>query len=230
MVLDIILVVLFLLMIVYGYKKGCIGIVANLVSLIIAFVLAYLLAGTVGDYMANTSWGIEIKNGINNKFSNQEEVLPDNVLDGEDVKNEEDKTTNDIVNKENITDEVVTIIQDSVIENTKDSIANKISEYAFTGLGFVIVFFGARIILWLAKKILEGIFELPILKTFNKLGGVVTAILLFVIEVSIILAVIKSISTMTFMTGTVNTIQSSIITKMLYDHNIFTSLILSKII
>ena len=100
----------------------------------------------------------------------------------------------------------------------------------FIGIGFISVFVVSRIVIFIVQKILESIFELPVLKTFNKLGGVIASALLFLIEVSIILAIVKSISSLNFMSGTINFIQSSVITKVLYDHNIFTNIILSKII
>lgn len=224
MILDVILVILFLLMLLYGYKKGCIGIVANLVSLIVAFVLAYLLAGAMGEYIANTGWGKNIQNGISSKFLEQEQI------EDKETKNEMDLVETNQDENTSINDNKITVIQNDVIEDVKNSAVNKITGYVFTGLGFVIVFVAARIVLWLAQKILEGIFELPVLKAFNKFGGIITAALIFIIEVSVILAVIKSISAMTFMTGTINVIQSSIITKVLYEHNIVANIILSKII
>lgn len=204
MILDIILVILFVLMMLYGCKKGFIGIVAKLVSLIIAFVLAYFLAETVGGYIAETSWGINIQTNIENsmldKLSNSEQTT------------------------------VVLMLQEKLEFTDEQQVEDKLYDYVFTGIGFITVFVASRVVLWIAQKILESIFELPILKTFNKLGGLITAAVLFIIEISIILAIIKSISTIAFMNEVVNTIQSSVITKALYDHNIFTNLILNKII
>ena len=204
MSLDIILIVLFVFMMIYGYIKGCIGIVSKLVSVILAFVLAYLLAGSIGSYIANTSWGENISNSIKNSVITE-------------LDNSEQST-------------IISMVQQKLNVGSENGVLTAIVDYVFTGIGFVIVFIASRLVLWIAQKILENIFELPILKTFNKLGGIIAAAILFVIEVSIILAVIKSISSMAFMNSAVNMIQSSIITKALYDHNIFTNLILSKII
>ncbi len=204
MILDIILIVLFIFMMLYGYKKGCIGIVAKLVSLVLAFVLAYLLAGTVGGYIANTSWGMNITTSIENNVLGKLNSLEENT--------------------------VISMIQEQLSLENEIDIVGKITEYVFTGIGFVAVFIIARIVLWIAQKILESIFELPVLKAFNKLGGVITSAILFIIEISIILAVIKSISSLAFMNSAINTIQTSVITKALYDHNIFTNLIMNKII
>lgn len=204
MILDIILIALFVFMMLYGYKKGCIGIVAKLVSLIIAFILAYFLAETIGGYIAETDFGGKIAESIESTV---------------------------VVNLNNAQESsVISFLQDKLELADESSIMDKILNYVFTGIGFVCVFVVVRIVLWIAQKILENIFELPVLKTFNKLGGVIASTVLFLIEVSILLAVIKSISSLDFMQSIVKIVQSSVITKTLYDHNIITTLILSKIV
>lgn len=203
MILDIILIILFVFMMLYGYMNGCIKIVAKLVSLVLALVLAYLLAGTMGEYISSTSFGESIQTSIERNVLNQ------------------------LVESENST--IVLMLQEKLGLENEQTLVQKIIDYVFVGIGFVVVFIVARIVLWIAQKILESIFELPVLKAFNKLGGIITAAALFIIEVSVILAVIKSISAISFMNSVVNIIQSSVITKALYDHNIFTNLILSKI-
>ena len=204
MILDIILITLFILMMLYGYKKGCIGIVAKLISLLVAFVLAYILAEVAGNYIIGTSLGETIETSIKNTVLGE-------------IKNEDQST-------------VISIVQEKLNIEAEETIVEKIIDYVFTGIGFVVVFVATRIVLWIAQKIVESIFDLPVLKTFNKLGGVIASVALFLIEISILLAVVKSVSTLTFMNSVVNFIESSVITKALYDHNIITNLILSRII
>jgi len=204
MVIDIILIVLFVLMVLHGYNKGFIGIVTKLVSLIIALVLAYFLAETVGNYVAETSMGETIKTGIEGAISDKLETVEKN--------------------------ETINMLQEKLNFKNVTELKENITNYAYTGVGFIIVFVVSRIILWIVQKVFEKIFDLPVLKTFNKLGGIIAATVLFVIEVSTILAVIKSLSTLQFMTSVIRFIESSVITKLLYDHNIVASLILSKIL
>lgn len=203
MILDIIVIVFFVLMIIYGYTKGCISIVAKLVSVIIAFVLAYFLADAVGGYIESTKVGIQVKANI------EEFVL------------------NEMNHLENTT--VITLIQEKLNILKTEDVAIKVIEYVFVGIGFIVVFVLARIVLWIAQKILESIFELPVLKTFNKLGGVIASVILFLVEISVILAIITSLSTIPFASGVVDIIKSSVITKVLYEHNILANLILTKI-
>lgn len=204
MILDVVLIVTFVGMMLYGYKKGAVGIVANLVSVIISFILAYFLAEMVGDFISKTDFGLEFQCKITNTITNRLNRPNDSGL--------------------------VLKIQETIGDAKENEIALKISDYIFTGVGFVIVYNISRIVLWIGKKILESVFELPVLKAFNKLGGIIAAALLFVMEIGIILAIIKAISSLSFMNVVINAIDSSVITKAIYDHNIITSLILAKFI
>ncbi len=204
MILDIILIVLFICIVLYGYKKGAIGIIAKLVTVVLSFVLAYLLAEIVGEYISKTGFGISLQTSITNAVT------------------EELNTSS--------RSESVLKLQDTMENSVKNEMTLKVARYVFMGIGFAVVFVISRIILWIAQKILESVFELPVLKTFNKLGGIIASALLFIIEVSIILAIIKAISTLAFMNNIVNIINSSVIAKAIYDHNTITNLILTKLI
>ena len=203
MILDIILVVLFIFTIIFGYKKGCVAIVAKLVSVIIALLLAYLFADELGSYIKSTEYGtnmqVSLENTIINKLDSSEETI-------------------------------ISAVHQQLGHKNEKNIINQLVNYVFIGLGFVTIFLISKIVLWVAQKVIESIFELPILKTFNKLGGIVIALVVLLIEVAVILAVIRSVSMFNFMNKVINYIQSSIITQALYNHNIFTHLILSKII
>ena len=204
MVIDVILIILFVLMIVYGYKKGCIALASKLASLVIAFILAYALAKVTGAFILETNIGVHIKGAIESKVLGE--------LQGAE------------------TEQIILALQEQFGLPASQLLSDKVVSYVFTGIGFITIFILARIVLWIAEKILESIFELPVLKTFNKLGGVIIAGALMIIEISIILAVIKSMSTLTFMTGIINVINNSVIVKILYAHNIVTNLFMNIIL
>ena len=204
MILDIIVIVLFIGVMFYGFKKGAIGIVAKLVTVILSFVLAYLFAETVGGYISNTSFGVNLQTTITNAITKKLNSPMDS--------------------------EIILKIQDTIGNSMQNELVLKIVKHIFTGVGFAAVFIASRIVLWIGQKILESIFELPVLKTFNKTGGVIASAVLFIIELSIILAIIKTIATLAFMNGVINIIHDSVITRTIYDHNIVTTLILTKLI
>lgn len=203
MILDVLIIVLLIFTIIYGYVKGCIKIVAKLVSLVVALMLAYIMAGQVGRYILNTEFGGDIRMSIENR-----------------AVNELDKVEQE---------SAIYIIKEKFSLNNDKVLVDKIVDYVFIGMGFIVVFVIARIVLWAGQKILENVFELPVLRTFNKLGGVVAAVALYITEISIILSIIKMLTTFAFMNGVVEVIQSSVITRFIYEHNICTKIILSKI-
>lgn len=204
MILDVILVVLFLIIILYGYKKGAIAIIARIITVILSFVLAYLLAGLVGEYIAQTSLGASINTSITNGILTKLEGLSES--------------------------EMILKAQEIWGVGIENQISAKISSYVFTSIGFAVVFVISRIALWVGQKILESIFELPVLKTFNKIGGMIASALLFLIELSIVLTIIKSMSALAFMNSVVKFIESSVITEAIYNHNIVADWVLIKFI
>ena len=203
MILDIIIVVLLIFMMIYGYNKGCINIVAKLLSLVLAFALAYVMALQAGEYIASTQFGGKIQTSIQNTM----------------------KIGLAEVGQEGI----ISVIKEKFSINDDKVLVDKIVDYVFIGIGFITIFILARIVFWIGQKILENIFELPVLRTFNKLGGVITSSILYIIEISIVLAAINMLATFAFMDGVVEVIQSSVITRFIYEHNICTKIILSKI-
>ena len=71
MFVDTILVFLLIISIIYGCKKGVIKIVAVIGSTLIAFGLAYVLAGNVGSFIKNdTKIGIDLKTSIESNIVN----------------------------------------------------------------------------------------------------------------------------------------------------------------
>lgn len=202
--IDIVLIIIFLLILFRGYKKGFIKIVTKLVSAIVALVLAWLLAETVGEFIASTTIGSNIKVNIQ-------------TVVGEKIARREQT-------------DVLTMIQNQFGLKDANSVSNKLCEYVFITLGFVSVFILARLVLWIAQKVLENIFDLPVLRTFNKLGGVIASGVLFILEISIILALANTLSDFEFMKPIIGYIDSTVVVKALYDYNIFTNIILSKIV
>ena len=78
MILDIILLVIFLISIFIGYKKGLVGIALSIISLILAIILAIFLQGTVTSYLYNET---TIGKQIEEKFGLKEMEVTDEVFE-----------------------------------------------------------------------------------------------------------------------------------------------------
>lgn len=236
MVIDIVLVILFLIAVLWGIHKGGVKIIASLVSLVLALVLAYAFAGTIGEYIKGTSFGNSIQTAIENKIMGETNKQPE-INDEVDIYNEEqfeNKTKVDINKQESSPiDKIEGAIDnkvDEIVNDGKEALATKIISTTFYGIGFILTFIGVKLILFIVFLIVELIFKLPVLKTFNKLLGGALELVLMLVRIWVVLGLINFVAPLEFMSKVVNIINGSVITKLLYENNIIVTLIMGKII
>ena len=208
MLVDVILVVFFILSIMYCLKKGIAKILMNIASIVLSIVIAYLLSSSVGNLILDTDFGNEISTKINTSVQN--------VFSG---KEEEDGFVAQIENTLNIKKEAY-----------KEEVLNKVTYYVFTGIGFGVVYIILRLITAIISFVVCKVFDLPGLKTLNKLGGIIIGVLLFFIEISVFFTIVYFTSQVGFVGKIVELINSSIISKALYDHNILLYILLNGIL
>ncbi len=209
-VLDIIVIAIFALSIFMGYKKGLIGVVLKLFAFVIAIIVTWILYTPVTNLIINnTNLDENIKNVIIEKGVVVEETKE------EQEKSDVSKYVQEYVSKS------VNDRKNEVVKNTADIIAEKtVAIIVAVGL-FIVV----RIGLILLRFIAEGIAELPIIKQFNELGGTLYGIIrgLFVIYlVFAIFFVVMSVNNIEFISNLIN---SSILSKFIYEHNVILDII-----
>ena len=209
-VLDVIILAILALSIFMGYKKGLIGVILKLFAFVIAIVVTWILFTPVSNLIINnTNLDDNIKNIIIEKGvveQKQNEEKNDNDV-GSFVQEYVSKSVNDKKNE--------------MVKSSADIIAEK-TVAIIVAIGLFIV---VRIALILLKFIAEGIAELPIIKQFNELGGTIYGIIrgLFVIyTILAICFVIMSINNIEFLSNLINT---SILSKFLYEHNFILDII-----
>ena len=107
-------------------------------------------------------------------------------------------------------------VKNSAIE----SIAGAISIRVIEILTWIILFIVIRIALILLKFLSETISEIPIIKQFNEIGGIVYGIIKSAVIIIFILTIIFIISSI-YGNGKINdAIEESYVTKFLYNNNI----------
>ena len=209
LILDLILLAVLGLSIFLGYKKGLIGVIFSLCAVILAIFLSAILCKPVTDLVIkNTELDDNIKNAI----------IQNGILQ-KDENAGKDQSINGYIEKY-----VTNAIKDGV-NNTIESNAQAVAEKVVAIIVAVGLFIVLRILLILIKFIAEGIAELPVVKQFNKLGGIIYGILRGLIVIYVFLAIcffIVSISNSGFIT---NMIDTSILSEFLYNNNIILSII-----
>ena len=213
MILDIVLIIILLISAFIGYKKGLVGVVLSIVSLILSIILAVFLQSTVANYLYNdTGVGTMIESSIKTTIETELE----NRLNTE-VEENENKFIDMFFEPEELASTMV------------DESANKITMFILKGISFVGIFILVFIICYILRMILNIVFKLPILNSINKVGGVSLNVLKTVFKIWILLAIIYFVSFVPLVSTINNFIDSSVVTKFLYENNIIVNILKSTL-
>ena len=198
-IIDIVLV-LFLLGSVYlGYKKGLVSVAVSLVAFIAAIIITVMLYRPIADMIIkNTDWDEKLQATIQ---SNVDSATTSNKKEGE----------------SSITDEIVEGAKKEILPETSKTVAVNII-YGGTMIGLFIV---SRLALLLINLVSGAITSLPIIKQFNEAGGIAYGLLRGVIIVYAIVMLLNLIISFDPNGALNDMMQSTILTKLLMNFNIF---------
>ena len=197
-ILDLILIAIFALSIFLGYKKGLIGVVFGLCAFLVSIVLTFILY-------------IPITNAVINNTDFDEKIEEFIIENGTSEENEHD----------NAIDGYISETTNELVESTARQIAEKVVFLAVAVVLFIVI----RIALIFIKFFVEAIASLPIIKQVNQLGGIVYGVIRGILVIYIILAIMFLIVSINGNNSIMTTIDSSILTKILYSNNIILNLI-----
>lgn len=204
--IDLILIAIVLLNVIIGYKKGLINVVFNIFAFLVAVVLTLFLFRPISNIVIeNTQIDDKIRETIINNISNEEN-------EGQEIKN--DSTWKNYIESK-IKEETAKAKNEAI-----DTIAQNISIRATEILTAIGLFIVLRIVLILLRFIGNALEELPIVKQFNELGGVIYGVLKAGIIILLLLTVLYFVSSM-YPDGIIaESIENTFITKFLYENNI----------
>ena len=211
-VLDIILLVILILSIFLGYKKGLISVVFNLCAFLVAIIITWILYTPVTNAIIQNT---EIDDNIRNV------IIEKGVVENkEQEKNEKEEN---VVNKyiQEYVTSPITNTTNSVVEETAKIVSEKVVAIGVAILLFIVV----RLGLILLKFIIEGIANLPIIKQFNKAGGTVYGAIRGVFIIYIFLAIMFFVMSVNNSGMIAELINTSFISKYLYANNIILNII-----
>lgn len=197
-ILDLILIAIFALSIFLGYKKGLIGVVFGLCAFLVSIVLTFILY-------------IPITNAVINNTDFDEKIEEFIIENGTSEENEHN----------NAIDGYISETTNELVESTARQIAEKVVFLAVAVVLFIVI----RIALIFVKFFVEAIASLPIIKQVNQLGGIVYGVIRGILVIYIILAIMFLIVSINGNNSIMTTIDSSILTKILYSNNIILNLI-----
>lgn len=214
-IIDLIIVGILAISIFFGYKKGLTKCVIKILSFIIAVVVAAILFKPVSNFVIqNTEIDDNIKEAVVNLVANDVE---------EDGKVKEDS---------NLPKAMVNYINETV-ENAVEEAKNNMITVAAEGIANVTVNVGVAILLFIVVRIalifvsaLSSIItDLPIIKQFDKAGGILYGAVKAFVIIFVVLALISLISPMIEQTGIIVAINKSFIGSILYNNNILLNIV-----
>lgn len=200
----------------WGYRRGLVNVIfqvlAFIVSLLIMFVLYKPVANTI---MKNTSLDERLTVAIASNLSGT--TLADgNLIDAE---------------QSNISTSVVNLINSFVTEALHKAETNVVG-YVSSQLARMMIYTGTMLALFIISRTLlvivrfvaELIGNLPIIKMFNKSGGLIFGVIKGFIIAYAILAVLSVISPLISQIGIISAIQDSTFGSAMYNNNILLKL------
>lgn len=210
-IIDLIVIALLVLSTYVGYKKGLIGVAFKIVSFAIAIVITLILFKPISNYIIkHTEFAKTIETTITQKLENE------NIENG--------KLQKEDTNLPNVVVDYINGEVGKTINQAKDTVitevAKSLSETIINFIVIIALFIITRLLLIFAKTLLEAVSELPIIKQFNETGGIIYGILRGILVVYIILGVISLILPMVDKTTILGAINSTFLTKFLYNNNI----------
>lgn len=220
-ILDIIIVLILFLNIYFGYKKGLIKVAFNAFAFLIAIIATLILFNPIATLVIkNTEIDENIKSIIVSNFNKtpkDEKNMQHNDKIEINVDNSSKEKDTNIISIY-INDKIKDLTNEAK-EKTIETIATNISEKIVKVIIAIALFIAIRVLIILLKFLSESISDLPIIKQFNKAGGVLYGLLKSVLIIYLLLTVLFIINSMKNSEKIQNLVYSSYITKVLYENN-----------
>ena len=212
---DLILVAIIGLIIFLGYKKGLVKVALGIVSFLLSLIIVFILYKPVTNIvLENTQWDDSIKMSIENK-------LKGTTIEKGELINKEDEKAKDF--PEMIVNQVNGYIEDATREqrdNIAGYVADQLSKLVISVGVIIALFILSNILLLFLRIFSDVITEIPIIKQFNKAGGIIYGIIKAFLVVYTILGIIFLISSFIEGSGITEAINDSVLGKSLYNNNL----------
>lgn len=198
MILDLIIVLVIALSTFIGYRRGLVKTAINILSFFIALAISIILYKTVGNIIINNT---QIDDRIEQTITSK--IVTENF------------------------EEKYDMLPDSLVltgENKINEISKALTEKIIYIGTFAVLFLVLKIALIFIKILADLITKLPIIKQFDKTGGLIYGLVKGVLIVTVIFAII-TLAAPLIDEKYINTINNSIIGSFMYNHNLLIGLI-----
>lgn len=211
-IIDIAIVLLIGFNIFFGYKKGLVGVAFKILSFFVALIVVAVLTNPIANLIMNTTdVGTNLQTTIERRFIEDEpslEHMDENVQ---------------IEGKNEFSKEVLKYIEDSsadIKEAGIKAIAKGLATTVIKALVAIGLFIITKIVLFFFRHVAEKIAELPLIKQFNKAGGIIYGVIMGLIMVYVIFAIASLVAPAMNNTEFFVAINNSFIGSVMYNNNL----------
>ena len=196
----------------WGYRRGLVSVVFKIITFVISLLVVFVLYKPVSQSIINST---ELDEILTEALADN---LTGNALDeGVFVFTEETTVSKGMVEL------IQSFVSEALNESTGDPVnyvASKLAVFMIQTGTFLLLFMLSRCLLLFVKFAAELIANLPIIKMFNKSGGLIYGVLKGFFTVYLILAVFSLISPIIYDYGVIQAIQDSALGRGMYDNNL----------
>ncbi len=186
--LDIIIILIIGLTLYFSAKNGFVKTAISACSFIVAMALTAAFSAPLAEIIKQTPIADSIRTATEERIS---DILLNNSFDVNSLLDGESSEFNNLlsvagINKENLSDwygENVTSSIEDVTAGLAEKITTPIIDTIAMAVAIIVIYIGTRIALLILSFILDQIFRLPVLKSCNKLLGIIVGIILAIIRV-----------------------------------------------
>lgn len=202
----------------WGYRKGLVAVLFKVLVFLLSLLIVFLLYKPVANFIINnTTWDDNLATAI------QSNLEGTTLSDGKLLDVDETNLSNSIV-------EMINKIASEAIATTKTNIIGHVSvelSHLMIRVGsvlFLLIF--SRFFLLFIRFVAELIANLPIIKLFNKTGGLAYGIIKSFFVIYLILAIFSVISPLISSWGVITAINNSRLGSIMYNNNIILNFIM----
>ncbi len=219
-IIDIIVILIIALSVFLGYRKGLIALAVKLFAVIIALIATLILYKPISALIINnTNLDENIQNVIMEKANNQEETNDTSSNKETANTNSKNETTQATESQEG------NIVEQSLEEKILPEVARELSINIINIGVIIILYFVIKIALHFITAIANIVAKIPIIKQFNKIGGIIYGLLRGLLLIYVILLIISFAGEINPENKLHNQINQSLLTKEMYQNNILNILI-----
>ena len=215
-IIDLIILAILGVSIFFGYKNGLTKCVIKILAFFIALVVAAVFFKPVSNFIID-------KTLIDEKIEEAVvSIVKDDIEENGEIK-EDTKLPETMV--EYINETVKNTVNETK-QNVVNTAAEGISQVTINVIVAVLLFVIARVALIFVSALSKIITDLPIIKQFDKVGGIAYGAIKALIIIFVIFAVISLVSPLIEETGIVTLIDKSFVGSILYNNNLLLKIIL----